>query len=113
MTERLFVYGPLAPGRPNAHLLAEVPGRWLPATVRGILLPQGWGAAAGYPGIVPDESAADVRGLVFESAVLAQHWARLDDFEGDGYRRVSISAQLADGSRVEAQIYALSHAPST
>lgn len=113
MTERLFVYGTLAPGRPNAHMLADVPGRWLPASVRGLLLPQGWGAAAGYPGIVPDENGAEVHGFVFESAALAQHWARLDEFEGDGYRRVAISAQLADGACVEAQVYALSRSPST
>lgn len=111
MTERLFVYGTLAPGRPNAHMLADVPGQWLPATVRGVLLPQGWGAAAGYPGIVPDENGSEVHGFVFESSALALHWARLDDFEGDGYQRVTVSAQLADGVRVEAQVYALSGAP--
>ncbi len=34
MTDRLFIYGTLAPGRPNEHVLAEVPGAWEPATVR-------------------------------------------------------------------------------
>lgn len=33
MPEHLFVYGTLAPGRPNAHVLAEVPGTWRPATI--------------------------------------------------------------------------------
>lgn len=41
MTRRLFVYGTLAPGRPNAHVLAEVPGEWEPATVQGTLLQEG------------------------------------------------------------------------
>ena len=52
MTDRLFVYGTLAPGRPNAHVLADVPGTWESATVRGTLVQDGWGAAAGYPGIL-------------------------------------------------------------
>ena len=52
MPDRLFVYGTLAPGRSNAHVLATVPGTWEPATVRGTLFPEGWGAALGYPGIV-------------------------------------------------------------
>jgi gamma-glutamylcyclotransferase (GGCT)/AIG2-like uncharacterized protein YtfP len=42
--ERLFVYGTLAPGRPNEHMLAEVDGEWETATVRGRLVPEGWGA---------------------------------------------------------------------
>jgi len=52
MCERLFVYGKLAPGRANAHVQADVPGTWEPATVPGTLLAEGWGAAAGYPGII-------------------------------------------------------------
>jgi hypothetical protein len=55
MTHRPFVYGALAPGRPNEHVLADVPGEWEPGTVRGTLLQEGWGAAEGYPGIVLDE----------------------------------------------------------
>ena len=108
MIERLFVYGSLAPGQSNAHVLADVPGRWEPATVRGTLLQQGWGAAMGYPGIVLDPQGSEVRGLVFSSDELARHWARLDDFEGEGYARVATSARLDDGSVVEAYIYGLS-----
>jgi|GEM_PF-3969694 len=40
-------YGTLAPGRPNEHVLVEVPGHWEPATVKGTLLQEGWGAADG------------------------------------------------------------------
>lgn len=110
MLERLFVYGTLAPGRPNEHVLAAVPGRWEPATVRGRLYPEGWGAAAGYPGIVLAEDGDEVRGLVFSSVALATHWARLDAFEGPGYQRVPVTARLADGTLVEAQVYQLSDA---
>ena len=47
MTDRLFVYGTLAPGRPKEHVLAEVSGTWEPATVRGKLLQGGWVAELG------------------------------------------------------------------
>ena len=45
MVDRLFVYGTLAPGRPNEHILADVAGEWEPASVTGRLLEEGWGAA--------------------------------------------------------------------
>jgi gamma-glutamylcyclotransferase (GGCT)/AIG2-like uncharacterized protein YtfP len=108
MTDRLFVYGTLAPGRPNAHVLAGLAGSWEPASVKGTLLQQGWGAAIGYPGIVLDERGDEVQGLVFRSDELAAHWPRLDEFEGDGYERVLASARLPDGTLVEAYIYVLS-----
>lgn len=107
MTHRLFVYGTLAPGRPNEHVLADVPGTWEPATVRGTLLPDGWGAALGYPAIILSDDGEDVSGFVFASDVLPDHWQRLDEFEGDGYDRVAVSARLTDGRTAEAYIYAL------
>ncbi len=113
MTNRLFVYGTLAPGRPNEHILADVSGTWEPATVRGSLLQEGWGAVVGYPGIVLTESGDQIEGFVFTSEELAAHWARLDKFEGDGYVRVLVSAQLQDGATVEAYIYALASALAT
>ena len=111
MINRLFVYGTLAPGRPNGHVLADVPGTWEPATVQGRLVNEGWGAKLGYPAIVPSshgQPADVVHGLVFASADLPEHWKRLDEFEGPGYVRVVVYAKLQDGSVVEAQTYALS-----
>jgi gamma-glutamylcyclotransferase (GGCT)/AIG2-like uncharacterized protein YtfP len=108
MSEWLFVYGTLAPGRSNAHVLAPLGGRWEPASVRGTLHAEGWGAAAGYPGIVLDPDGAEVQGFLFQSEQLAGHWQRLDEFEGEGYLRVRTLARLADGRCVEAWIYALS-----
>lgn len=111
MTNRIFVYGTLAPGRPNEHVLACVCGTWEPATVRGTLVEEGWGAAAGYPGIVLSDTADEVHGLVFTSADLAAHWDRLDAFEGDGYVRLLVVATLASGVCVNAYVYALSRSP--
>src|SRR6476620_6813311 len=107
MIDRLFVYGTLAPGRPNAHMLADVPGTWEPASVIGTLIPEGWGAAAGYPGIVLGEEGDEVEGWLFSSESLAEHWVRLDEFEGEGYERVLTTAKLSNSTRVEAGVYAL------
>jgi gamma-glutamylcyclotransferase (GGCT)/AIG2-like uncharacterized protein YtfP len=107
MINRLFVYGTLAPGRPNAHVLADVSGTWEPATVRGTLIPEGWGAAEGYSAIVLNAEGAEVEGLLFSSDSLAEHWARLDEFEGDGYERVMTKVKLRDGTITNANVYAL------
>ena len=107
MVNRLFVYGTLAPGRPNEHLLSDVPGSWETATVKGILLQDGWGAAAGYPGIVLNEHGDEVHGFVFASERLAEHWSKLDEFEGEEYERVLTKAKLKDGRTVDAYIYNL------
>lgn len=108
MPQRLFVYGTLAPGRPNAHILADVPGQWQPVTTTGTLLSEGWGAAAGYPGIILDEHGGIVPGFLFSSEALADHWPRLDAFEGDGYVRVVTRVARHDGTTVDAYVYALS-----
>jgi len=105
---RLFVYGTLAPGRPNAHVLADVPGQWEPATTTGTLLQEGWGAAAGYPGMILDDRGGIVPGFLFSSDALGDHWARLDAFEGDGYVRVLTRVRRQDGTTVDAYLYALS-----
>ena len=105
---RLFVYGTLAPGRPNAHVLAELPGTWTPATTRGHLVDQGWGAALGCPALVPHPDAPDVvPGVLLTSDALATHWERLDEFEGDSYQRVTVEVTVGDGTRRPAQTYAL------
>lgn len=107
MIDRLFVYGALAPGRPNEHILADVSGNWESASVRGMLLQEGWGAAVGYPGIILDEQGEEVHGLVFSSDQLSAHWTRLDEFEGNEYERILTAVRLQDGTLVEAYIYKL------
>ena len=104
---KLFVYGTLAPGRANEAVLKDVPGSWQRATLEGELREQGWGAALGCPGIVPVAGGEEVEGFLFSSAQLAELWAMLDTFEGDGYRRVPVQVRLESGTRVEAFVYAL------
>jgi gamma-glutamylcyclotransferase (GGCT)/AIG2-like uncharacterized protein YtfP len=107
MLERLFVYGTLAPGRSNAHVLGHIPGSWQKASIRGHLLQAGWGAEQGYPGVVIDASGTTVDGFVLSSDALGNEWERLDEFEGDSYQRVSTQAQLEDGQVVQAYVYQL------
>ena len=74
MTQRLFVYGTLAPGQPNEHVLAPLAGAWQPATVKGRLMPQGWGVALGFPALVPAADGEAIRGFVFESRSANRRW---------------------------------------
>lgn len=107
MSNQLFVYGTLAPGRPNAHILADVKGTWTPATIRGRLIANGWGASLGFPAVIPDPEGDLVKGFIFNSKDLPEHWQRLDEFEGEGYERVNVVAQYEDGSETMAYVYAL------
>lgn len=107
MTQRLFVYGTLAPGQPNEHVLAPLAGIWQPATVRGHLTQLGWGADLGYPALVPAADGEAIRGLLFSSPALAAFWPTLDEFEGEQYARVLVKAALDEGGVVEAYVYAL------
>ena len=107
MVNRLFVYGTLAPGKPNEHILNELDGTWREGRVRGTLHPEGWGAAQGYPGIVLGEENGYVAGLLFTSDDLNAHWEYLDEFEGSGYERVLTRVETDENLEVEAFIYAL------
>ncbi len=105
--ERLFIYGSLQPGGPNEHVLADLEGNWEPATLHGRLVNAGWGASIGFPGLVLDDEGNEIRGHVLSSTQLDSMWARLDEFEGDEYERVTAIVTLESGERVEASVYAL------
>jgi gamma-glutamylcyclotransferase (GGCT)/AIG2-like uncharacterized protein YtfP len=105
-TFRLATYGTLAPGKPNHHQLAGLEGVWLRGVVHGRLFESGWGAALGYPGLILDPEAPAVPVDLFQSADLPDHWARLDDFEGEGYRR-AVATVATDQGELEACIYVL------
>ena len=106
-TKRLFVYGTLAPGRVNHHVVENIDGVWESATLRGELIEAGWGAAMGCPGIIPSASGDIVEGHLLTSQHLPAHWARLDAFEGAAYERVSVEVTVNGSDRVRAFVYAL------
>jgi len=108
--ERIFVYGSLAPGRENEHLLAKLVGTWQAASVRGEMDPLGWGTTGGYPGLYLDPEGSEVVGFLFASEALSAHWSTLDHFEGEAYTRVMTSVRCQDGSMVSAYVYVVSSA---
>ena len=105
MIEHLFVYGTLQPGRENVHLLESIGGRWQKAWVLGHLYPQGFASTEGYPALVLDSSGPEVAGYLFSSTALETHWPALDDFEGDGYRRMVATVRTEAGEATEAWLY--------
>jgi gamma-glutamylcyclotransferase (GGCT)/AIG2-like uncharacterized protein YtfP len=103
---RLASYGTLAPGRENHAQVAGLKGTWFKGTVRGRATVNPSGRWAGYPGFVLDPHAGLVEVIIFESADLPGHWAHLDAFEGEAYRRVIATAQTPRGL-IEVSIYEL------
>ena len=89
-SNRLAVYGSLAPGKSNHFMLANYAGTWTRGRVRGELVNAGWGAAGGFPGLVPRADAPWVSVEIFESDDLPIAWPALDEFEGREYQRVLI-----------------------
>ena len=108
---RLAAYGTLAPGRVNHHQLAGLRGHWIEGSVRGRLVEAGWGATFGFPGLILDQDGVIVKVQVFESSDLPVHWARLDQFEGIGYRRAIVQVSTPDGG-IESSIYVVNEADS-
>jgi len=102
-SHRLAVYGSLAPGRSNHHVLAPLGGEWTDGWVEGELLPVGWGAALGYPAFRPRAGASAVAVQVLATPRLAAAWPDIDRFEGPEYRRVLVPI-LGAGSTGEKRL---------
>ncbi|QJF51345.1 gamma-glutamylcyclotransferase family protein [Roseobacter ponti] len=108
---RLLVYGTLAPGEINHHLVQALAGTWSRATIRGHLDITGWGASHGCPGFIPDPGGLEVKVHLFTSDDLPAHWQRLDAFEGADYCRSVIVAETESGP-CRACIYAFTASPA-
>jgi len=63
----------------------------------------------GYPGIELDINGDEIKGFIFESRFLSDHWTTLDNFEGAEYQRVLAEVKLSDETRVNAYIYVLNN----
>jgi len=109
--ERLFVYGTLAPGRVNHRVIEHIPGTWEKAILKGKLIDAGWGSSLGYPGVIPTTDGEDVNGYLLSSNHLSKHWAMLDEYEGIGYKRISVKVRIKGEAEIEAYVYALNNTP--
>jgi len=102
---RLALYGILRPGGSHHHEVRSIPGDWETGTVRGWLHGVTWGPADGFEGITLAAEAPPVPVDILHADRLADHLARLDRFEGPGYRRITTTAHLTDGTEVAVEIY--------
>jgi len=98
--ERLIVYGSLVPGGLYHFLLADLPGTWEQCFIRGHM-----GEYWGFRTFQYDAAGPEHPAWLLTSPALPGIFAELDDFEGDNYERIVISARVS-GRRVMAQIYA-------
>lgn len=101
---RLASYGTLAPGEANHHQMDGMEGTWHKGFVRGIMIKAGWGIHKGLPGFRVDETGPEIPFHIFQSQDLPNHWARLDEFEGEGYFRTPVMV-LTDKGEIECSIY--------
>jgi len=105
--DTLFVYGTLMPHCPNAHVLENIQGKFVPATVRGELIGAGWSASMGYPGIKLNDTADIVHGFLFYAHNLEDHWEYLDTFEGEEFVRTPVYVERYDELDIDTYIYVL------
>ena len=89
-SERLAVYGTLAPGRPNHHVVAPLGGSWSEGFVEGEWLTTGWAAAHGYRALRWQPGAERITAHLLAAPGLREAWPMLDRFEGPEYRRILI-----------------------
>ena len=96
-SQKLVVYGTLAPGQPNHAVVESLHGSWLPCTIEATVATHGglpvleWKPRSGTPAI---------SAMILDSPELNGQWARIDAFEGSGYRRelVTVTGSEPDGT---------------
>ena len=69
MIEHLLVYGTLAPGESNHYMMTDIPGVWKTAYFKGIVLKKDWGKRHGFPCIILDNEADEIKGYDFSSKI--------------------------------------------
>jgi gamma-glutamylcyclotransferase (GGCT)/AIG2-like uncharacterized protein YtfP len=96
---KFVVYGTLAPGQPNHHVIEGIAGNWIDCIVRGSVRIE-----CDLPVFTWHPSGPAVQAQLFISADLPQSWSRIDAFEGSVYRRHLIPAKL-EGEFTVANVY--------
>ncbi len=98
-SQRLAVYGTLAPGEIHADQLSACPGTWSRGSVTGRR------GERAHPVFTFDPAAPPVPVQLLESPALAGQWPRLDAFEGAAYRRILVPVRRGPGDVVLANLY--------
>ena len=99
------VYGTLAPGAPNHHVLESLSGEWRDGFVHGDLHQRGWGAQQGYPALCWNPRSGRIPVKLLVSEELEHHWERLDELEGPEYQRILVPVHSGDEVVAVANIY--------
>lgn len=99
-SRRLAVYGTLAPGENNHHVIAQIQGTWEGGWVAGEL-----GRIGPYPAFRWNPRANRIRVQLLSSPHLPRHWERLDRFEGSAYRRILAPVTIHAGAVKLANLY--------
>ena len=108
----IIIYGTLAPNKPNHSKVEDIKGTWLKGTVKGKLANEGWGAELGYFGFKHAylDKPEDIAAYILFSDELVDNWSYLDEFEGDGYKRILAKFELENGEMGVGNIYAINDA---
>lgn len=108
----IIIYGTLAPNRPNHSKIEHIKGKWLKGIVKGKLVNEGWGAELGYFGFKHShiDEQENIEAYILLSDQLVDNWSYLDEFEGDGYRRIIAKYELDNGDVGIGNIYAINDA---
>jgi gamma-glutamylcyclotransferase (GGCT)/AIG2-like uncharacterized protein YtfP len=81
-SRRLAVYGTLAPGEENHHVIEPAGGTWRAVDLEGVM--GSWGRYPVFEWVTPGEM---IPAMLVESGGLSRYWKRLDAFETDHYAR--------------------------
>jgi gamma-glutamylcyclotransferase (GGCT)/AIG2-like uncharacterized protein YtfP len=90
-SDHLVVYGRLAPGRVNHHIVEPILGTWRDDVyVEGEFVSSGWAVEFGYPMIRWKPGGSRIPSYLFASDMLPAYWPDLDRFEGSEYCRILV-----------------------
>lgn len=103
--QSLIIYGTLAPGRSNHSEVQHIKGEWKKGIVKGKLLAVGEGYLAFQHTQTGEEQ--DIEAFVLFSEEWMDNWPRLDEFEGEDYRRILAKYELNSGEIGIGNIYAV------
>ncbi len=99
----LAVYGTLAPGRQNYHIVEPLGGDWTDGFIEGDLQQTGWGATLGYPAFRPRAGGPILKICILKSPLLPSGWKHVDEFEGPEYIRILVPAFYAEDEKLMAE----------